>query len=134
MPEVRDPANLQFLPAQAPQRIDVFFKWFPRVALAGVFLMIGRSKFSSQSVYVDIFRQIGFGVWFRYLTGAMQITGSILVLIPRTFLAGIGLLACTLLGASLAWIFFLGSPGTAIIPGALLAIVLGIGYQGAKRS
>jgi putative oxidoreductase len=133
VPDVREAGDLQLLrEAPARQRIDVFFNWFPRVALAAAFLMIGRSKFSAHSVYVRIFEQIGFGVWFRYFTGALQIVGSILVLIPRTFPVGIALIGCTMLGAMLAWIFFLGSPGTAVIPGVILAIVLAIGWRGRR--
>jgi hypothetical protein len=108
------------------QRIDLLFKWFPRLVIATVFLLIGRSKFAAQSVYVQIFEQIGFGVWFRYLTGAMQMAGALLVLIPRTFGIGILMIASTMVGAMIAWIFFLGSPGTAVIPGVLLAALVGV--------
>ena len=129
MPELGD---LRLQTERTPQRIDVLYRWFPRIALAGVFLMIGRSKFDPASMYVPIFEQIGFGAWFRYFTGALQIGGAVLLLIPRTFVIGIGLIACTMLGAMLAWIFFLGSPGTAVIPGAILIIVLVIGWQGLR--
>jgi uncharacterized membrane protein len=107
--------------------------WFPRVALAAAFLVIGRSKFLEHSVYVRIFERIGLGVWFRYFTGTLQIAGSILVLIPRTFLVGIAMIGCTLLGAVLVWFFILGSAGSAIIPGAILAIVIAIGWRGIRR-
>ena len=50
---------------------------------------IGKSKLSAQSSWIKTFEQIGFGQWFRYLTGSMQIAGAIAVLIPRTFLLGI---------------------------------------------
>ena len=134
MSEVRDARELHFDRKPERQRIDVFFTWFPRIALAGVFLMIGRSKFRPASVYVRIFEQIGAGVWFRYFTGAMQIAGSILLLIPRTFLVGIAMLACTMVGAVLAWLFVLGMPTAAPIPGVLLLVILAVGFHGRRRS
>jgi putative oxidoreductase len=127
VPELRD---LVLIPAARPHAIDLLYKWFPRVALAMVYLLIGKSKFDPHGMYVRIFDRIGFGDWFRYLTGTLQITGSILVLIPQTFLAGILILACTMAGAVLAWIFFLGSPGTAVIPGVLCCVILVIGWTG----
>ena len=127
MPEVRD---LDLIPVAQPHAIDMLYKWFPRVALATVYLLIGKSKFDPHGMYVRIFDQIGFGDWCRYLTGTLQIAGSILVLIPKTFLAGILILACTMAGALLAWIFFLGSPGTALIPGVLCGVILVIGWTG----
>src|SRR2546430_2861644 len=35
------------------------------------------------SEWVRIFDRIGLGQWFRYFTGALQVTGALLVLIPR---------------------------------------------------
>jgi putative oxidoreductase len=130
---VHESGELRLLTAPAPQRIDVLYKWFPRIALAGVFLMIGESKFDPTSFYVRIFQQIGFGDWFRYLTGALQIGGAILVLIPRTFLIGIAVLACTMVGAVLAWILFLGDASAAPIPGILLVIILAVGFHGRRQ-
>ena len=96
-------------------------RWLPRVAVALLFILVGKSKFSAQSTWIRTFEQIGFGQWLRYLTGSMQMAGAIAVLIPRTFLLGIAMLACTMLGAVVAWIFLLGAPLNAIFPGALLA-------------
>ena len=61
-------------------------------------------------------------------------TGAVLVLIPRTFLIGIGILACTMAGAVAVWIVWFGAPGTAIIPGALFVALVAIGFHGAKTS
>lgn len=54
----------------------------------------------------------------------MQMIGAIAVLIPRTFLLGIAMLVCTMLGAVVGWIFLLGAPFNAIFPGALLAALI----------
>lgn len=94
--------------------------WLPRIAVALLFSLVGISKFGRQSRWIGTFAQIGLGEWFRYATGGLQLAGAIAVLVPRVFLWGIMVLASTMLGAMLAWIFVLGTPFNAIFPGALL--------------
>jgi hypothetical protein len=72
-------------------------------------------------------------VWFRYFTGAVQIVGAALVLIPRTCLIGIAILSCTMVGAALIWIFLLHAPGNAPIPLLVLAALMVVGFQ-ARRT
>ena len=110
---------------------DVVITWILRVALAIVFVSLGREKFDANSMWPALFARIGFGQWFRYLTGTLQITGALLVLIPRTFPLGIALLACTMIGAVAVWIRF-GEPANAIIPAVVLVGVLGIGWHGRR--
>jgi len=85
-------------------------------------------------MWVRLFGQIGLGQWFRYLTGIMQIAGAVLVLIPRMSLVGIALAACTMLGASIAWLTVLRAPWNAPIPGALFGILIAIGIGEYNRS
>jgi len=94
--------------------------WLPRIAAALLFFFIGLSKFGRQSRWITTFEQIGFGQWFRYATGTLQVVGAVTVLIPRLFLLGIAMLAATMLGAMIAWVFLLGVPFNAVFPGALL--------------
>ena len=116
-----------------PDRLGTLRTWLPRVAIALVFVSVGSSKFSDP-MWVRLFGQIGLGQWFRYLTGVMQIAGGLLVLIPRTSLAGIVLVACTMLGASVAWLTVLHAPWNAPIPGAIFAILVAIGVAEFKRA
>jgi putative oxidoreductase len=109
---------------------DIIRQWAPRLIAATLFLFVGASKFSKHSEWVGIFTKIGFGQWFRYFTGVLQVGGAVFLLIPRTFPIGILMLACTMAGAMASWIFFLGMPLNAIIPGALL---LGLVFVGGER-
>ncbi|HEU5238122.1 MAG TPA: DoxX family protein [Pyrinomonadaceae bacterium] len=109
--------------------IDHVRTWLPRVAVALLFFFVGKSKFGANSSWIKTFEQIGFGQWFRYVTGVIQMLGAIAVLIPRIFPWGIVILACTMLGAILAWIFLLGVPFNAIFPAALLIGLLIIGGE-----
>lgn len=99
-------------------------RWLPRLAVALLFFFVGKSKLGAQSSWIKTFAQIGSGQWLRYATGSIQMAGAIAVLIPRTFVLGIAMLACTMFGAMLAWIFLLGVPFNAIFPGALLVGLL----------
>jgi putative oxidoreductase len=106
------------LPAErTPDRIDLIRTWVPLVAMSLFFLSAGSQKFTDR-YWVEVFATIGFGDWFRYLTGSLQIAGALLLLIPRTALLG---------AAMLAWMFFLGSPGSAVIPAVILAMLIAIG-------
>jgi hypothetical protein len=36
------------------------------------------------SYWIKLFTDIGFGLWFMYLTGTLQIIGGLLMIVPRT--------------------------------------------------
>ena len=119
-------------PEPIPSRIGLLTVWLPRVAVALVFVTVGYSKFSDP-MWVRLFGRIGFGQWFRYFTGVMQIAGGVLVLVPRLSLVGIAMLACTMAGAVITWIAF-GLALNAPIPGALLLVLLAVGWTEYNRS
>lgn len=120
-------------PAEAvPDRIGALTAWLPRIAVALAFGFIGLSKFRDP-MWIRVFARIGIGQWFRYLTGAMQIGGALLALVPRLALAGIAAIACTMFGAVVFWIAF-GPGETAIVPGTLLAILIAIGWTEYNRT
>jgi putative oxidoreductase len=125
--------DLQFTIDDRPDRVGTLIAWLLRLAVAVAFCSIGVNKFGAHSGWIGIFDRIGFGQWFRYLTGVLQVTGAALVLIPRTSLAGILLLSCTMVGAMAAWIFRLGAPGNAVIPGVILVVLLGVGFVGLRQ-
>ena len=115
------------LPAErTPDRIDLIRTWVPRIAMSLFFLSFGSQKFTDR-YWIEVFATIGAGDWLRYVTGSLQIGGGLLLLIPRTALIGTAMLAVTMVGAMLAWMFFLGSPGSAVIPAIALAMLLAIG-------
>jgi putative oxidoreductase len=114
--------------ARTPDRMDVLRRWLPRIAMSMFFLNVGTEKFSGTQ-WVGIFNQIGVGDWLRYVTGWLQIGGAVVLLIRRTVFIGIVMLAVTMVGAALAWIFVLGSPGSAIFPGILLALLSVIAFD-----
>ena len=124
--------ELRFATVETRGRQDVLISWILRLGVAAVFLSVGTAKLGTDPMWVQLFDRIGFGTWFRYLTGVLQVTGAVLLLVPRTFLVGIGILACTMAGAAAVWIVRFGAPGNAIIPGAILVALLAIGFHGAR--
>jgi len=118
-------------PNRIPSRIDALTAWLPRLAVAIAFVAIGSSKFRDP-LWVRLFDRIGFGQWFRYLTGAMQIAGGLLTLVPRLSLVGIGIVAATMAGAVVTWIAF-GQALGAFIPGTILIVLLAIGVSEFNR-
>jgi uncharacterized membrane protein YphA (DoxX/SURF4 family) len=124
--------ELRLATGEPRTRQDVMISWILRLAVAAVFLSVGRDKFDPNSMWPRLFDRIGLGQWFRYLTGILQIGGAVLVLVPRTFLPGIALLAVTMTGAVAIWILRFGEPGNAIIPGLVLIGLVGIGWHGVR--
>jgi uncharacterized membrane protein YphA (DoxX/SURF4 family) len=90
--------------------------WVLQIAAAGMFLMVGFLKLSGNAQLVGLFEAIGIGQWFRYLTGALEVGGAILLLIPRTSGLGALLLAGVMACAVMTHLFIVGgSPLGAII-------------------
>ena len=79
--------------------------WLTQVALAVVFLMAGGSKLLGVPAMVTLFDAVGLGQWFRYVTGAIEITSGIALLVPAAAPFGAMLLIPTMLGAIVTNVF-----------------------------
>ncbi len=64
---------------------------------------------------------VGFGQWFRYVTGILELAGAVLIVVPRTRSIGAALLATIMLGAITAHLFILHVPPTAPVVLLLLS-------------
>jgi uncharacterized membrane protein YphA (DoxX/SURF4 family) len=87
--------------ATNPQRgrASLIALWLTQVALALMFLMAGGSKLAGVPAMVSLFGALGLGQWFRYVTGAIEVTSGILLLVPSAAIFGALLLIPTMLGA-----------------------------------
>ena len=104
--------------------------WVLQIGAAGMFLMVGFLKLSGNAQLVGLFEAIGIGQWFRYLTGALEVGGAFLLLIPRTSGLGALLLAGVMAGAVVTHLFIVGgSPLMAII----LLVVTGVIAWGRRQ-
>lgn len=102
--------------------------WVLQVLVAGVFFLAGLSKMIFP---LEIFHQIGWGMWFQYLTGVLEMVGAVALLIRRTSgvaaLAFVGLAIC----AVNFHVFVLDS---SLIPIALLGICAAIIAYGRRHT
>jgi uncharacterized membrane protein YphA (DoxX/SURF4 family) len=90
--------------------------WTLQVLAAAMFLFVGSSKLAGAPMMVQMFGAIGIGQWFRYVTGAIEVVGAVLLLVPS--LAGFGALALavTMIGAIITHLFIVGgNPAPAIV-------------------
>lgn len=93
--------------------------WILSVAAAGMFLMAGWGKLSGAPQMVGLYDVIGVGQWFRYLTGAIEVTAALALLVPSVAAFGAAALAATMVGAIATHLFIIG--GSIAIPVLLLA-------------
>ena len=98
--------------------------WALRILLASAFVSAGGLKLAGAAQFVALFDQIGVSQWFRLLTGAWEVTGGLLILVPRTALLGAVLLACVMVGALFTHAAIIGgNPLPAVV---LLALCSGV--------
>jgi len=124
-------ADLTLLPEETHPRVNIA-DWMIRLGVAIVFLIAGGEKFSAtnpNSHWVSMFNQIGLGEWFRYFTGIVEVLGAALILIPRTILIGVALLAVTMAGAAVIVFFVLGQRGESLFPALILLGLLALGWK-----
>jgi putative oxidoreductase len=74
--------------------------WVVQVGLAVMFLFAGGSKLTGAPAMVAMFETIGVGQWFRYVTGIVECTAGILLLVPSFSIFGALLLIPTMIGAA----------------------------------
>lgn len=90
-----------------------------RVLLTLAFAAAGGAKLLGVAMMVHTFDAIGVGQWFRYLTGAIEVGGAILLWVPGRQAMAAALLGATMVGAVMAHLLILG-------PSALPAVALGL--------
>ena len=69
--------------------------WALRVVLGLLFLYVGTTKLTGTGNTVDYFAAIGWGQWFRYLTGLLDIAGVALLFSRKSIFYGATVLACS---------------------------------------
>jgi putative oxidoreductase len=98
--------------------------WGIRILLALAFGAAGIAKLVGVQQLVELFSAIGFGQWFRYLVGAVEVVGAVLMLIPAAGLFGGLLLTATCVGAVATHLLLIGgNPVPATVLGALSAFI-----------
>ncbi len=98
-----------------------------RVILGSFFVIDGVIKLSGISKTVLLFERIGWGQWFRYLTGCLVLVGGALVLLRlRWTFVGAVVCACTVGTGALLYAFKLHRDPTLPSVLTMLAITLAV--------
>jgi uncharacterized membrane protein len=90
-----------------------------QIALAAMFLAVGGSKLIGAPAMVALFDTIGWGQWFRYVTGAIEASAAIALVIPSAAVFGAMLLIPTMIGAIAANLFL----GQSVLPPLFLLVI-----------
>jgi hypothetical protein len=85
------------------------------LTLAAVFFLVGGAKLIGRPDMVRLFHDIGIGQWLRYVTGTIEVTGALLLIIP--FLSGVAALGlgAVMIVASLVELLVLHRPPVAAL-------------------
>ena len=83
--------------------------WFLSGLLALAFIAAGASKLAGAAAMVEVFDRVGFGQWFRYFTGLLEVAAGIGLLISRYSFYAAVVLAIVMVGAVIAHVTVLGS-------------------------
>jgi len=111
--------------AKPTSRISSVLTWVLRILVAGVFLSGAIMKFSGLPTMIAEFQQIGLGDWFRYFTGALELAGSVAVLLPAFSAVGAMLLLVVDAGAFIAQVEILHQDWIhTIVIGTLLTVLI----------
>ena len=98
--------------------------WILRVLLGVTFLGIGIEKITGTMGTIPFFDAIGWGQWFRYFSGILDIAGALLIFVPRWTSLGALIITCTVgLGTYLCFTKALFNPIFPLIM-TLLAVTL----------
>jgi uncharacterized membrane protein YphA (DoxX/SURF4 family) len=100
--------------------------WITQVALALMFVMAGGSKLAGAPAMVTLFGALGLGQWFRYVTGIIEVTSGILLLVPSAAIYGALLLIPTMLGAIVVNLFVV--PASPVAPLLLLLAAAAVAW------
>ncbi|MFG1701403.1 DoxX family protein [Nonomuraea sp. NPDC049309] len=94
--------------------------WVLQVVLAGFFVMSALGKFTGAEPAKSTFEAIGWGDWFRHLTGVLEAAGAVgLVVPPLAGLAGLAFVALTACAALAEWLV---NGGSGVLPLCVLVL------------
>jgi len=108
--------------------------WIIRVGVAAFYFVFGLEKFSGAELHwIKLFQEIGIGEWFRYFTGAVEMIGALLVLIPEAALVGFTLLSVTMAAAASILLLVLHRPADSVFPAIFLLVLAGLAWNRRRR-
>jgi uncharacterized membrane protein YphA (DoxX/SURF4 family) len=102
--------------------------WILTVLMALIFVYAGGIKLIGMRGMVQEFERIGFGQWLRYLTGILEVSGAIGILIPRFRFWSALQIALVMAGATFTNLSILHMPNLAPLTAVLLVLALTLAW------
>ena len=96
-------------------RAKTALSWMLQIPLAAMFFYAGSQKLMNDPMMVQFFGSIGFGQWFRYFTGTIEVISAAGLLVPRLAPLAALLLMAVMVGAVTAHLVVGGSPMVPIV-------------------
>lgn len=88
------------------------------------FAAAGLAKLMGADMMIQVFSVMGFGQWFRYVTGVIELGSAAALWVPGLTAYAAGLLVVTMIGALLAHALFLGL--ATALPALILLILAAV--------
>ena len=96
--------------------------WVLSALLAALYLFTGGTKLAGMQMAVEEFARYGYPDWFRLVVGAAEVTGAVLLLVPRAALYGAIMLSVVMIGATVTHLTHQEAPN-AVVPIVLLVLL-----------
>ena|SRR5712692_1624499 len=100
------------------------FAWVLSILLALAFLLAGLPKLLAVTAWIEKFSHWGYPRWSLPLIGLLEVSGAILLLIPRFAIYGVGILISVMFGA--AYTHVANGEGIAVVRPLIFLCFLGI--------
>jgi putative oxidoreductase len=108
------------------------FAWILSILLAVAFLLAGVPKLFAVTAWIQKFSHWRYPRWSLALIGLLEVSGAILLLIPRVGIYGVGILTAVMLGA--AYTHVANGEGLEVVrPLILLCFLVIVGWLRRER-
>ncbi len=81
--------------ADAPGRSRKIVIWALRLVLGLIFAYVAMTKLTGTGNTIQYFAAIGWGQWFRYMTGSVDLAGAVLLFVPGWTWLGAIMFTCS---------------------------------------
>ena len=111
-------------------KVRLMITWFLRVLVGLIFAGIGVEKLTGTMGTIPFFDAIGWGQWFRYASGALDLAGALLIFVPRWTSYGALIITCTVgLGTILCFTKALYNPIFPLVMTLLAATLMWLAWR-----
>lgn len=109
------------------ENVQKYGLWAAKIIAGFAFVAASLAKLAGVEMMIQTFDAFGFGQWFRYVTGIIEIGAGIALFVPGIQALGAALLSATMVGAIIAHFTVLGTETMfpAVVLLVLSLIVLG---------